>query len=109
MMYTAVGSEWRTFGYPRRRRPLDSVVLQQGLADRIVKDIREFIDNPKWYIDRGKQQLESSRVCSQVKLQEILAQVKGKESSSMRISFLPLGPLAGNGAEGRCGHLGQST
>lgn len=59
VMYTAVGSEWRTFGYPRRRRPLDSVVLQQGLADRIVKDIREFIDNPKWYIDRGKQQLES--------------------------------------------------
>lgn len=55
-MYTAVGSEWRTFGYPRRRRPLDSVVLQQGLADRIVKDIREFIDNPKWYIDRGKKQ-----------------------------------------------------
>ncbi|XP_049985531.1 mitochondrial chaperone BCS1 isoform X2 [Alexandromys fortis] len=53
VMYTAVGSEWRTFGYPRRRRPLDSVVLQQGLADRIVKDIREFIDNPKWYIDRG--------------------------------------------------------
>ncbi|XP_069323204.1 mitochondrial chaperone BCS1 isoform X4 [Eulemur rufifrons] len=52
-MYTAVGSEWRPFGYPRRRRPLNSVVLQQGLADRIVRDIREFIDNPKWYTDRG--------------------------------------------------------
>lgn len=87
VMYTAVGSEWRTFGYPRRRRPLDSVVLQQGLADRIVKDIREFIDNPKWYIDRGKQQLESRQFYSQMKLQKILAQVKGKESLSMRISF----------------------
>uniref|UniRef100_A0A8C9B3X3 Mitochondrial chaperone BCS1 n=1 Tax=Prolemur simus TaxID=1328070 RepID=A0A8C9B3X3_PROSS len=53
VMYTAVGSEWRPFGYPRRRRPLNSVVLQQGLADRIVRDIREFIDNPKWYTDRG--------------------------------------------------------
>nr|KAF6336194.1 BCS1-like protein, ubiquinol-cytochrome c reductase complex chaperone [Myotis myotis] len=52
-MHTAVGSEWRPFGYPRRRRPLNSVVLEQGLADRIIKDIREFIDNPKWYIDRG--------------------------------------------------------
>lgn len=53
VMYTAVGSEWRPFGYPRRRRPLNSVVLEQGLADRIVRDIREFIDNPKWYTDRG--------------------------------------------------------
>ncbi|XP_006082826.2 LOW QUALITY PROTEIN: mitochondrial chaperone BCS1 [Myotis lucifugus] len=53
VMHTAVGSEWRPFGYPRRRRPLNSVVLEQGLADRIIKDIREFIDNPKWYIDRG--------------------------------------------------------
>ncbi|XP_036290473.1 mitochondrial chaperone BCS1 isoform X2 [Pipistrellus kuhlii] len=53
VMHTAVGSEWRPFGYPRRRRPLNSVVLEQGLADRILKDIREFIDNPKWYIDRA--------------------------------------------------------
>ncbi|XP_059559159.1 mitochondrial chaperone BCS1 isoform X2 [Myotis daubentonii] len=53
VMHTAVGSEWRPFGYPRRRRPLNSVVLEQGLADRIIKDIREFIDNPKWYIDRA--------------------------------------------------------
>lgn len=80
MMYTAVGSEWRTFGYPRRRRPLDSVVLQQGLADRIVKDIREFIDNPKWYIDRGKKQLGSRLVCSQMRRQKILAPAKGKET-----------------------------
>ncbi|XP_036110132.1 mitochondrial chaperone BCS1 isoform X2 [Molossus molossus] len=53
VMYTAMGSEWRPFGYPRRRRPLNSVVLEQGLADRIIRDIREFIDNPKWYTDRG--------------------------------------------------------
>ncbi|XP_054442133.1 mitochondrial chaperone BCS1 isoform X2 [Pteronotus mesoamericanus] len=53
VMYTAVGSEWRPFGYPRRRRPLDSVVLEQGLAERIIRDIREFIDNPKWYTDRA--------------------------------------------------------
>lgn len=33
------------------------MVLEQGLADRITKDIREFIDNPKWYIDRGEKQL----------------------------------------------------
>ena len=38
---------------PRRRRPLNSVVLEQGLTDRVVRDIREFIANPKWYTDRG--------------------------------------------------------
>lgn len=63
VMYTAMGSEWRPFGYPRRRRPLNSVVLEQGLADRIVRDIREFIDNPKWYTDRGEMLLESWPGC----------------------------------------------
>lgn len=110
-MYTAVGSEWRTFGYPRRRRPLNSVVLQQGLADRIVKDIREFIDNPKWYIDRGKKQLVSRLVYSQMMGQKILPQEVGKENLSMRISFSDTKStrLKGNRADGECGHLGQST
>ncbi|KAL4238280.1 mitochondrial chaperone [Mactra antiquata] len=53
VMYTAVGPEWRPFGYPRRKRPLTSVVLDQTVSDRIVTDIKEFIDNPLWYIDRG--------------------------------------------------------
>lgn len=63
LMYTAMGSEWRPFGYPRRRRPLNSVVLEQGLAERIIRDVREFIDNPKWYTDRGKKQLGSWPGC----------------------------------------------
>ncbi|XP_043848848.1 mitochondrial chaperone BCS1 isoform X2 [Dromiciops gliroides] len=53
VMYTAMGSEWRPFGHPRRRRPLRSVVLEKGLAERILQDIREFINNPKWYSDRA--------------------------------------------------------
>ncbi|GAU94700.1 hypothetical protein RvY_06425 [Ramazzottius varieornatus] len=53
VIYTAMGSEWRPFGYPRRRRPLSSVVLDQGVGERIVKDVREFINNPSWYTDRG--------------------------------------------------------
>ncbi|XP_072473904.1 mitochondrial chaperone BCS1 isoform X2 [Notamacropus eugenii] len=53
VMYTAMGSEWRPFGHPRRRRPLKSVVLDKGLAERIIQDIREFINNPKWYSDRA--------------------------------------------------------
>ncbi|XP_043284335.1 mitochondrial chaperone BCS1 [Venturia canescens] len=53
IMYTAMGSEWRQFGHARKKRPLDSVVLDTGVADRIITDCREFIDNPGWYSDRG--------------------------------------------------------
>ncbi len=54
VMYTALGAEWRPFGFPRRRRPLSSVVLENGVAERIVDDVKEFIGNPKWYTDRGE-------------------------------------------------------
>lgn len=53
-MYTAMGAEWRKFGFPRRRRPLSSVVLEEGVSERLVQDVKEFIDNPKWYSERGK-------------------------------------------------------
>ncbi|CAJ0967602.1 unnamed protein product [Ranitomeya imitator] len=53
IMYTALGAEWRPFGFPRRRRPLTSVVLEEGISDKIVQDVKGFIDNPKWYSDRG--------------------------------------------------------
>ncbi|XP_019378208.1 PREDICTED: mitochondrial chaperone BCS1 [Gavialis gangeticus] len=53
VMYTAMGAEWRPFGFPRRRRPLASVVLDEGIAERIVQDVQEFIASPQWYSDRG--------------------------------------------------------
>lgn len=53
IMYTAMGSEWRQFGYPRKRRPINSVILDQGIAENILTDVREFISNPQWYMDRG--------------------------------------------------------
>ncbi|KAI5715314.1 hypothetical protein M8J77_014012 [Diaphorina citri] len=53
VMYTALGSEWRPFGHPKRRRPLNSVVLDSGVADRILTDIRQFVADPAWYLDRG--------------------------------------------------------
>lgn len=53
IMYTAMGSEWRPFGHPRKRRPLESVVLDNGIGQRILRDCREFISNPSWYMDRG--------------------------------------------------------
>ena len=53
-MYTAVGSEWRQFGYPRKRRPLGSVILDRGVGESILSDVQEFIKNPEWYTDRGR-------------------------------------------------------
>ncbi|XP_038646098.1 mitochondrial chaperone BCS1 isoform X1 [Scyliorhinus canicula] len=53
VMYTAMGAEWRPFGFPRRRRPLNSVVLEKGISEKIVQDVKDFIGNPKWYTDRG--------------------------------------------------------
>ncbi|KAI7102881.1 hypothetical protein KC352_g37566, partial [Hortaea werneckii] len=34
-------------------RPYDSVVLEEGLAERILADVQEFLDARVWYLDRG--------------------------------------------------------
>ena len=36
LVYTAWGTEWKPFGQPRRKRPLESVVLDQGVKEKIV-------------------------------------------------------------------------
>lgn len=53
IMYSAMGSEWRPLGHPRRKRPITSVILDDGISERILTDCQEFIGNPKWYTDRG--------------------------------------------------------
>lgn len=53
LLYTAMGTDWRQFGQPRKRRPISSVILDDGVSDKIVRDCLEFIDNPLWYSDRG--------------------------------------------------------
>jgi len=53
VMYTLVGTDWRQFGHPRHKRPLESVVLDCGVADRILTDVREFLESEAWYRDRG--------------------------------------------------------
>ena len=53
IVYTAMGGEWRQFGYPRKKRPMSSVILDAGVAEHIVADIKEFIHNSNWYSDRG--------------------------------------------------------
>lgn len=37
----------------RRLRPLESVVLRQGVMERIVGRVTKFLESEQWYIDRG--------------------------------------------------------
>eukprot|EP01091_Cochliopodium_minus_P004519 TRINITY_DN1440_c0_g1_i2.p1 TRINITY_DN1440_c0_g1~~TRINITY_DN1440_c0_g1_i2.p1 ORF type:complete len:358 (-),score=85.51 TRINITY_DN1440_c0_g1_i2:59-1132(-) len=53
IIYTCYGHEWRPFGNPRRRRPITSVFLDGATTDEIVNDVKDFVENPGWYIDRG--------------------------------------------------------
>ncbi|EEP82406.1 mitochondrial chaperone BCS1 [Uncinocarpus reesii 1704] len=53
VIYNSWGTEWRPFGQPRRKRPLDSVILEAGVKERIVADVKDFIGSASWYHDRG--------------------------------------------------------
>merc|ERR1719334_1580604 len=52
-MFVPMGPEWRQFGHPRTRRPLNSVILDDGVAESILNDVQDFIQNQNWYMDRG--------------------------------------------------------
>lgn len=50
---TSWSTEWKPLGEPKRKRPLDSVILAKGVKERIVEDIKSFINAREWYLDRG--------------------------------------------------------
>ncbi|KAI7952376.1 hypothetical protein MJO29_008007 [Puccinia striiformis f. sp. tritici] len=48
VIYTSFGgTEWRPFGQPRTKRPLNSVVLDQGIKENLVADIKEGLSDDK--------------------------------------------------------------
>ena len=53
LVFTSRGTSWERFGEPRRPRPLDSVILDSGLAERLASDLRQFLDSAGWYHERG--------------------------------------------------------
>ncbi|BGP16775.1 hypothetical protein JCM10213_002168 [Rhodosporidiobolus nylandii] len=53
VIYTAWGAEWRPFGRPREKRLLESVVLDSGVKERVVDDVRAFMGRGRWYSERG--------------------------------------------------------
>lgn len=53
IIFNTFGPEWRPFGFPRKKRPIKSVVLPAQLGPKILDDVRDFLSNTKWYTDRG--------------------------------------------------------
>ena len=53
IVYTTRGMAWEQFGEPRTKRPLGSVVLEEGIKEKVVEDVEEFLASRSWYHDRG--------------------------------------------------------
>ena len=53
IVYTARRMQWERLGQPRKKRPLGSVILDEGVKEKVVKDVQEFRDAQQWYVDRG--------------------------------------------------------
>lgn len=53
VIHTPWGIEWKPFGLPRQKRPVDSVVLQEGVSETIKRDVTAFLQRRQWYADRG--------------------------------------------------------
>lgn len=53
IVYNVHGFEWVRLGEPRRKRPLGSVILDEGIQESVVEDVKEFISRREWYVDRG--------------------------------------------------------
>jgi chaperone BCS1 len=51
---TAWGIEWRPFGKPRRKRPVESVILDEGISERVQSDLEQFLQRRQWYTERGR-------------------------------------------------------
>ncbi|ODQ81937.1 hypothetical protein BABINDRAFT_33044 [Babjeviella inositovora NRRL Y-12698] len=53
VIFTSWGQDWRPFGQPRTKRLLESVVLDSGIKDEILLDVKDFLSSGEWYHKRG--------------------------------------------------------
>ena len=53
IIYRPQTSSWVQFGESQKRKSLDSVVLDNGVKERIVSDVKNFLQIRDWYHDRG--------------------------------------------------------
>lgn len=53
IVYSARGMEWAPLGDSRKKRPIGSVILDEGVKESIVTDVNDFLSRHQWYVDRG--------------------------------------------------------
>lgn len=53
VVYTLRNMQWMPLGDAKRKRPFNSVVLEEGVAEMIKNDVSEFLNARTWYLDRG--------------------------------------------------------
>ena len=54
VVHMAMGTTWQRFGPPRSKRTLESVILDDNVAENIERDVQSFMHRSKWYADRGE-------------------------------------------------------
>ncbi|KAI4145118.1 MAG: hypothetical protein LQ340_006405 [Diploschistes diacapsis] len=53
IVFQPVSTRWEQFGEPRRKRGIESVILDKGIKEKIIQDVKDFLDSARWYYDRG--------------------------------------------------------
>lgn len=53
VLFTSWGPEWRPFGQPRKKRMFGSVILDEGVGEAILNDVKDFLESGDWYHRRG--------------------------------------------------------
>ncbi|CCE79493.1 Piso0_001559 [Millerozyma farinosa CBS 7064] len=53
VLFTSWGPEWRPFGQPRKKRMFGSVILDEGVGEAILNDVKDFMESGDWYHRRG--------------------------------------------------------
>ncbi|OQV12541.1 Mitochondrial chaperone BCS1 [Hypsibius exemplaris] len=52
-IFYAMNGCWSTLSTPLHKRPVESVVLDRGVAEKITSDLEHFVDHSEWYLNRG--------------------------------------------------------
>lgn len=50
--YLSSTLDWQQMAH-RKKRPMDSVILNDGVKEGLIQDVRGFFANREWYLDKG--------------------------------------------------------
>jgi mitochondrial chaperone BCS1 len=53
VVYSARQMDWAPLGDARKKRPLGSVILDRGVKEGILADVKDFLGRQHWYLERG--------------------------------------------------------